>query len=877
MEPLQLGERDMVGQPPEEGFRGVRRCSRNARVPRRRYILLARHYPSGSLRIETERVAQEYILSLDDRRATLESVGGKGVSLSRLLRASMPVPCGFHVTTAAYDRFVAESYLQSGIRAALEIVDTSKPDTLTNASEKIEDLFLRADMSKEISGAISQAYAGLDQEEPAVAVRSSATAEDLPSASFAGQQASLLNVRGEDELLEAVRRCWASLWSARAIAYREREGIDQQTVKLAVVVQRMVPAEVAGVLFSANPVTGARDEVVIDASPGLGEAVVSGLVTPDHFVLQKRWWGWSIIKRQPGRRQVIVRARPGGSTERIEGSSATDIPELPDRALRGLARLGIAIERHFGVPQDVEWAWASGRLFILQARAITVLPEPAPNLNRIERRMAALFAEMLPIRPYPLDMTTWGPALFKAVASTFTPIGLAFPRFEQQFVEEEGVVVRFSGRLPRPTPSVVLAPVRLLRLTRRYNPLHWREDPLLADTQLRARGLEARELRELSWEGLLATVHETLELPLPLAGEIRRRYFPRAALAAGLLYLGLRLTGRAQGFGTLLSGVENKTLEANSALEKQPPGQPFVDELRICLDRYGHRQQVIFVVLEATWKDAPEVVLGILKGLAQAKPRPQTGRPTWETVRDEVLRHPLLQISPLRSAFLKLLAEARCFLQIREDTHFYATLALPVLRRTLLEFGRRLASVGMLGSSKDVFHLKLGELERIDRTWPPRLAEQLQAVVLRRKERRAALEGTPLIDPRLFRRTEPEGDALLHGTPGSPGVAEGPIRIIRGSSEFGKLRSGEVLVAPYTNPAWTPLFQRAAAVVVDSGGAASHAAIVAREYGIPAVMGTIEGTHSLLDGEQVRVDGTRGLVYRAAQRTKAYEVQQQSR
>jgi rifampicin phosphotransferase len=241
-------------------------------------------------------------------------------------------------------------------------------------------------------------------------------------------------------------------------------------------------------------------------------------------------------------------------------------------------------------------------------------------------------------------------------------------------------------------------------------------------------------------------------------------------------------------------------------------------------------------------------------------------------------RHPLLRISPPRSAFLKLLAEARCLLQIREDTHFYATLALPILRQTLLELGRRLASVGVFGSPKDVFHLKLGELERIDGVWPPppRLAEQLRAVVLRRKERRAALEGTPLIDPRLFRRTEPEGDARLHGTPGSPGVAEGPIRIIRDSSEFGKLRLGEVLVAPYTNPAWTPLFQRAAAVVVDSGGAASHAAIVAREYGIPAVMGTIEGTHSLVDGERVRVDGTRGLVYRAAPGTRAYEVQQQS-
>jgi pyruvate,water dikinase len=230
--------------------------------------------------------------------------------------------------------------------------------------------------------------------------------------------------------------------------------------------------------------------------------------------------------------------------------------------------------------------------------------------------------------------------------------------------------------------------------------------------------------------------------------------------------------------------------------------------------------------------------------------------------RDDVLAHPLLRLPSLRSAFLELLSEARWFQQLREDTRFYATLILPVLRRTLLELGRRLVSVGVLDAPEDVFHLKLDELERIDGAWPPppQLADQLRALMVWRKKRRAELEGTPLVDPRLFRQTEVEGDVLLRGTPGSPGVAEGLARIIRGSSEFGKLRSGEVLVAPYTNPAWTPLFQRAAAVVVDSGGSASHAAIVAREYGIPAVMGTIEGTEKLVDGQRVLVDGEQGRV-----------------
>jgi rifampicin phosphotransferase len=228
-------------------------------------------------------------------------------------------------------------------------------------------------------------------------------------------------------------------------------------------------------------------------------------------------------------------------------------------------------------------------------------------------------------------------------------------------------------------------------------------------------------------------------------------------------------------------------------------------------------------------------------------------------------------------AFLRLLTQARWFPQIREDTRFYATLILPVLGRSLLEFGRRLADTGVLDLPEDVFHLKLDELERIDGTWPPppQLAGELRALVARRKAKRAELKGTPLVDPRIFKQAEVNGDVMLRGIPGSPSVAEGTVRIVHDASEFGKLRPGEVLVAPYTNPAWTPLFQRAVAVVVDSGGAGSHAAIVAREYGIPAVMATIEGTHKLSDGQQVRVDGDQGLVSCVAPRTTQHELQDQ--
>jgi pyruvate,water dikinase len=213
------------------------------------------------------------------------------------------------------------------------------------------------------------------------------------------------------------------------------------------------------------------------------------------------------------------------------------------------------------------------------------------------------------------------------------------------------------------------------------------------------------------------------------------------------------------------------------------------------------------------------------------------------------------------------LIKTRYLFQIREDTHFYATMVQPVIRHLSLELGRRLVEAGALDDPKEVFHLRRNELEVLRDSWPPSTptVAQLRSLVARRKAKRESLADKPMIDPRLLSmtsQTQRSEDVLLQGTSGSPGVASGPVRIVRDVSEFGMLRRGDVLVAPVTNPAWTPLFQRAVAVVVDTGGAASHAAIVAREYGIPAVMGTMNGTKVLKEGQRVKVDGSRGLVYK---------------
>ncbi|HSJ54539.1 MAG TPA: PEP/pyruvate-binding domain-containing protein [Anaerolineae bacterium] len=826
-------------------------------------------------------------------RGDVDQAGGKAANLGELVRARFPVPPGLAVTTAAYDRFVADNGLRETIALAL-------PEA-RGTGAAIRAAFESASIPRDVEAEILAAYRRLG--EGPVAVRSSATAEDLPEAAFAGQQDTYLNVVGPEAVLAAVRRCWASLWTDRAIAYRAQQGVDQEGVKLAIVVQRMVAAEAAGVMFTANPVTGARDEIVIDSNPGLGEAVVAGLVTPDHVVVERRRRGWRIVERRAGRREVIVQARAGGGTEEIQGPGAAEGPALPDRVVLRLARLGTAIERHFGRPQDVEWAWAAGEPFILQARPITALPSPVPRLNKVQRMVAGNFWEMLRIRPYPLDLDTWIPALGGALEPVFGLMGLDWS-FRRTLETEDGVVVRFKPELPRPTWRTLLAPPRMAAHILRHDPLLWQSDPLLAQVEAIARDQAAQDPKALSWEGLLEAVHEAGQIPFLAGGQVRRRYFPGAAFAALRLRLLLGLLGRSDQFGTLLSGAANMTLEANHALEQlaeqvrsepglaatfarhepqelwsilaeQPGGHMFLAELRAFLDRYGHRETMISTALQPTWKDAPELVLGIVKGSAAHPPQRQGDEAAWQVARDALLQHRLLRFAPLRSAFLDILAKARTVLHIREDTHFYSTLSLPLLRRTLLELGRRLVTAGVLDAPEDVFHLRLAEVEQVGGRLPPPpgLAAELRAAASRRKARRAGLEGTPLVDPRLFAQSVPEGEELLRGMPGSPGVAEGPARLVQDASQFDRLIAGDVLVAPYTNPSWTPLFQRAAAVVVDSGSLASHAAIVAREYGIPAVMNTITGTQTLRDGQRLRVDGSQGKVYGAPSQAEGHEGQ----
>ncbi|MEU9148146.1 PEP/pyruvate-binding domain-containing protein [Streptomyces sp. NPDC048349] len=834
--------------------------------------------------------------------ADREIAGGKGANLGELLRAGFTVPPGFVVTTAAY-RPPDPGLLGAGGPAA------------------VREAVVRAGVPDDVAQAVRAAYRDLGG--GAVAVRSSATAEDLPEAAFAGQQDTFLNVIDEHGLLEAVLRCWASLWTDRAVDYRAGHGIAHDRVRMAVVVQRMVDAEYAGVAFTSDPVTGDRDVLVVDAGPGLGEAVVSGLVSPERIVVDTR--RSKVVDRTPGHHDILLRPRPGGGTEQVAGDRAG--AALPAAALRRLIVLAREAERHFGRPQDIEWAWADGTLHVLQTRPITALPaQPArtPRLLRFarqpwgrgERRLtplpvlpalparlrrlaAAMLDEVLPVRPYPIDTTAWlAPLLGLLESAVVTATGVALPPPNRFFIEDSGVVVRVDLPLPRPTWRLLTAPLRLAGAARRHDPARWKSDPLIGAMRRRADELGARDPAGCSWPELTALLEEGPRIAAPLL-DLRLRYFPRTLLALAGLYATLTALRRRPLLGALLSGVDTLTADANRALEDlaaairadtrlseafarrtadelyaalhtglrdAAPG--FVADFDAFLDLYGHRDTATPLLLTpGTWRDRPDIVLSMLKGLASQDPPPAGPHPG-ERAEQTLFRHPLLHRGPgpLRAALRALLRQARWFQQIRDDTRFLAMLPLPAMRRALLETGHRLVAAGVLDTPEDVFHLRLDELARIgDWPPPPELAAALRAFVTRRKAARAALARTPLVPPppppaRPFGATRT--DVLLRGTAGSAGITEGPVRVVHGPDGFAALRNGDVLVAPYTSPAWTPLFRRAAAVVTDTGGVASHAAIVAREYGIPAVMAAVDATSRLTDGQRIRVDGDHGLVLR---------------
>jgi pyruvate,water dikinase len=838
--------------------------------------------------------------------------GGKGANLGELLRTSLPVPPGFVVSTAAYRHFVAANSLQPEIERLAQAAPPDDLTSLTGAANAIGALFARSILPAEVAAAIREAYATL--REPPVAVRSSATAEDLPGASFAGQMETYLNIQGADALLAAVRRCWASLWTARAISYRARQGIAPAAVSLAVVVQELLAADAAGVLFTANPVNGRRDQMVIDGCWGLGESLVSGRVTPDHWVVSA--CTGAVLEARVARKEVMTSRQEAGTTLLPAPAALREKPVLDEAQVAELTDLGRRVGAHYGAPQDIEWALAQGRLYLVQARPITSLfplPRPEPAVTAGERVYVCLNILQGLVEPF----TPMGIAAFRALGrgpahllGVRAPRGEAPPPFKvaagRIFLDitpilqnrtTRAVALR-GGAIDRQVPAILRFLVgRDQNLIARRGRFPFRPRlgfllrglghfffavlfPDAARARVLARAeacVQALETRADAVRGL-AERRRLVEDVLPaLAPEIMGHGLP-LVFGSGLLAVFL-LRARLQawlGDATALQPVlralpHNPTTEMDLALwgvaqrlkeEGVAPsaGHPAV---RAFLARYGHRAAREIDLGVPRWSEDPTPILNILWTYLTHGPEEDPARHFRQgaELADETAVNLIERVrrekGRLRAAVVRfLLRRVRALAGVREYPKFFAVRVLAAMRRVLAGAGADLVAVGRLDRPEDVFFLDLRDLQAPHDLRA--LAAANRADYERERLRRVIPRVLTSTGETFYTAPTTKPGALI-GTAASPGVFEGPVRVIFDPGEA-RLEPGEVLVAPGTDPAWTPLFLSAGALVMEIGGLMSHGSVVAREYGIPAVVGVAGATQHLQTGQRVRVDGENGLV-----------------
>jgi phosphoenolpyruvate synthase/pyruvate phosphate dikinase len=858
----------------------------------------------------------EYILSLADTRATLAVAGGKGASLARLSAAGLPVPAGFHVTTAAYGRFVVENALQPDILAALKTADAARPATLEAASRAIQDLFARAHMPQDVAQAIAEAYAGLPGEAPAVAVRSSATAEDLPGLSFAGQQETFLNIRGIAAVQAAVQRCWASLWTARAIGYRLQHGIDQDAISLAVVVQALVLAEAAGILFTANPVTGQREQAMLTAAWGLGEAIVGGLVTPDTLVVDKATG--RVLARETGDKQVMTVRVEGGTQEQPVPETLRQAPVLDDQAAAELVRLGVQIEQLYAMPMDIEWTWAAGQFAIVQARPVTALPEPEAPVptewklpDPADHYIRGSIIELMPGPLSPLFSTLGGAIIDANTRRLFAEISGVDAYPEGMFA----TVNDYAYMKVKPTLRLIVTTALAMPRLLRTGEQRWREDAR-PRYEAAVERWQAKSLSSLTASEILAGVREIFDAALYLytilqsgvlgsamSSEamftrvydklIKRAGDPPAVtyllgfdsapiLAEKSLYdLAEWCRARAD-LAAFVSNTPARQLAAQvesgevpAAVDAESWGE-WQRRIRAHLQKHGHALYDLDFA-KPTPADDPAPLLDMIKLFITGQVQnPYARQQALADRREQATQTMLTSLKWLRlKLFRKLVTPAQKWAPLREDAIADVGLGYPLLRRMARELGRRCAQAGAIEQADDIFWLYQSEAEQmaaaLDKHGPiERLAEHIRQrkATARAEMRVTPPPGLPIGKKILGLDIEKVGPARVSGQAGdtiqgagtSPGQVTACARVLRSPEDFDQMKPGEILVAAITTPAWTPLFAMASAVVTDIGGPLSHGSIVAREYGIPAVLGTGVATKRIRSGQLISVDGSAGVV-----------------
>lgn len=861
------------------------------------------------------------VLSLDEVGAgDTGLVGGKGANLGELLRNGFPVPPGFVVCADAYARVL--EVLDLG--AALRELDSVPPEEIVPRCAAIRERLENEDLPAELADLILAAHRRLieNRGRPIVcAVRSSATAEDLGAASFAGQHGTYYYVDAA-QLLKKVRQCWGSLWSAEAVSYRATHGIDHASVSMAVVVQEMIASEVSGVSFTANPVSGSRDEVIIESSWGMGAAIVDGRVTPDNYVLERADLRVRSQRVADKRLMVAAHLEAGRSARLEEVPNAMRRREsLTPDLLRTVAEWSLKCESHFGKPQDVEWAICDGHFYLLQSRPITVMGRE--DIGRDIVGKYVLFKPLVenftdPFTPLAGNLLMLIPSLLFRSIHGWIYVDVEALRRPLPFKVSAEALADYLYSISKDAPawriSIAKLPallvlgfmffivnVVLLLRTRNlpdgaldsYRALckDIGADPMIGPADAALRLLLLPKLRDpVANMPLLINLSAVRYISrMRVLRRIVRRWAPdvRADAEAILCSGGEGVLSAEMGRGIWALAVEaNRNASVRGILLAQAPeralaelklstdAQDFLRHLDGFLAKNGHRAIKEWELRSPRWDENPAVVLGMVRNylLIEAAPSiheqkiAEARAALIDDLRARLQALPLERALGLRMRLIQFAAErVRYFQKLRENSRFYYIMGLGAVRKIVLRIEGELMRQGKLKCKDDIFFLQISELSGLQSGRLGWLDVEDRIRERRIEHIRLCKMGPPKtigidMPEKYAPATQHEGATVLQGQPASPGAYEGRARVILDPSIDVELTPGEVLVAPYTDPAWTPLFLTAGAAVVEVGSYLSHAGTVAREFGMPCVVDVAEATQKIRNGDRVAVDGNLGSV-----------------
>ncbi|WNS45231.1 phosphoenolpyruvate synthase [Paenibacillus sp. MMS20-IR301] len=855
---------------------------------------------------------------MDDTQ--LHLVGGKGLNLGKL--AAIPginVPEGFCVTTEGFKQALLSSREYPALLQKLNLIHAEDRTQIADISGRIRQAILEAEISSTVVHAVAH-YLSRFGEQQAYAIRSSATAEDLPQASFAGQQDSYLNITSLDAVLQHIRKCWASLYTDRAVVYRIQNGFDHSQVHLAVIIQKMIIPQASGIMFTADPVTCSRKLLTIDAGFGLGEAMVSGLVTPDSYKVQ----GEDILEQRIGGKQAAVYALKEGGTEiRPVAPGQQQEPALTAEQVLRLARTGREIEAYFGSPQDIEWCLAGDEFYIVQSRPVTTL-YPVPEVNDQDnhvyvsvghQQMMTDSMKPLGLSFYlmitPAPMTKAGGRLFVDIARMLaTPegcdlllnnLGGSDPLFRdaiQTIIEREFIPITAgrdhnsrSGRqaappawsepAPAPDPAAVKllirrneASVEELRQTIRTKSGAVLMDYIQEDVQQLKQLLFDPQSISLIMAGMNASawINEQMNewLGEKNAADTLSQSVPdniTSEMGLALLDVADVIRPYPEVIGYLQQFQAGQWREEMAELDG---GVEALKAVQAYLDKYGMRCTGEIDITRTRWSEQPSIlfplILNNIKNAAPGASRQKFARGLEEAMnKEQELISRLMQLpdgEQKAAAARQQISLIRNFSGYREYPKYGIVNRYFVYKQALLKEAELLVQEGHIQTVEDIFYLTFQELREtvstgtLDYRLISNRKEEYEIYDRLTPPRMMTSDGE-IITGRYHRGDLPEG--ALAGLPVSAGVVEGRARVI-GRIEEANLEAGDILVTAFTDPSWTPLFVSIKGLVTEVGGLMTHGAVIAREYGLPAVVGVEQATSIIQDGQRIRVHGTEGYI-----------------